>query len=166
MIAAMSRNRVIGKDNKLPWSVPEDWQYFLETIRGHKVLMGRKTFDSLEHEMLLPSFENIVISRNTQTRVHGAAVFGSLEDGLAHLTSHMKSGDEEVFVIGGEQIYRQALPFAHRIYLTVIEQDFAGDAYFPEFSLDEFKLESRKDRDNGYRYSFLIYDRVKPAAKK
>jgi dihydrofolate reductase len=165
-IAAMSRNRIIGKDNQLPWKLPEDLKYFKKVTLGHCVIMGRKTFDSVGRP--LPGRENIVISRQpgyslpafgTQT----VAVFSSLEQALdfcrAKQAKEQKS--EEVFIVGGSEIYRYALEHSliDRIYLTLIDQLFEGDAFFPEYNAEQFLETSRDDREGPPPFSFIVLDK-------
>jgi dihydrofolate reductase len=124
LIVAMAKNRAIGKDNALPWHIPEDLKRFKALTMGHPIIMGRKTFDSIGRP--LPGRRNIVISRNRTLAIPGVDVAGSLEEALAAC-----SAEPELFVIGGEQIYAQALVHADRIEMTEIEQAVDGDAFFP-----------------------------------
>ena len=134
LIAAMSRNRVIGSQNRLPWHLPEDLKNFKLLTQGRPIVMGRKTYESIGR--LLPGRENRIVTRQSGFVVEGARVFASLEDACR--------GEGEVFVIGGGEIYSQALAFADRVYLTVIDRDFEGDAYFPELDPDLFRETSRE----------------------
>ena len=134
-IAAMAKNRVIGKDNKLPWNVPEDFKFFRQKTKGSILIMGRKTFESLPEP--LPHRFHIVITRNQSYDVHHpmVEVVSSLAQAfeLAHmlLAKFPQRFSEEVFIAGGEQIYREAMPQIHRLYLTIIDQTVEGDAFFP-----------------------------------
>jgi len=158
LIAAMAKNRVIGANGDLPWRLPKDFKYFKDKTMGHPIVMGRKTFLSLGKP--LPNRENIVLTRNETYRPEGVQVFTEIESAMSYLTSHY--ADEEVFIIGGEQIYRLAMPFANRIYLTELDRDYQGDANFPEFSLDDFQLsKSDPQEENGVSYHFNVYDRVR-----
>ena len=130
LIAAVARNRVIGKNNQLLWHLPEDMKHFREVTRGKPVIMGRKTWESLPEKFRpLPGRHNIVVSRNLDYKAPGATLVSSLEDAI-----HLTRSDDETFVIGGETLYRQALAQAHRLYLTEIDQNYEGDAFFPEVS--------------------------------
>nr|AIA13171.1 Dihydrofolate reductase [uncultured bacterium] len=162
-IAAMAKNRVIGKDNKLPWSIPEDMKFFREKTKGHVMIMGRKTFESLEKP--LPNRFHIVITRNQSYDYHDPMV--EVVSGMPQALelSHMllkkfsqRFGDE-VFIIGGAEIYKQSMDLINRLYLTVIEKDFEGDAYFPEFDEKELKLVKKEDRSEPIPFSFRVYER-------
>lgn len=158
LIAAVARNRALGKDGQLLWHLPEDMRYFRETTRGKPVIMGRKTWESLPDAFRpLPGRRNIVISRNPAYAPPGATLAGSLEE-AARLTQD----DAEVFIIGGAEIYRQALPLAQRLYLTEVTQDFAADAFFPEFSDREWKEISRSEQKSGsgLEFTFAVYQRA------
>lgn len=157
LIAAVARNRVIGKDNQLLWHLPEDMKYFREVTRGHPVIMGRKTWESLPEKFRpLPGRHNIVVSRNANYPAPGATLAGSLEEAI-----RLTQAENEAFVIGGEAIYRIALPLAQRLYLTEIEQEYEGDAHFPDVSCNEWREASRSPRFNNghFSYSFAVYYR-------
>ena len=157
LIAAVARNNAIGKDGALPWHLPEDMKYFRETTRGKPVIMGRKTWESLpERFRPLPGRTNIVLSRNGNYAANGATVVASLEEAL-----HAAADAEEVFVIGGAELYRQALPIAQRLYLTELATDFAGDAFFPEHADDAWAVLSRTTLRSvaGIDLAFAIYQR-------
>ena len=127
MIFARSANGVIGKNNAMPWHLPEDLAHFKKLTLGHPVIMGRKTWDSLPPRFRpLPGRQNIVITRQADWQVQGVLVAGSLQDALAHC-----SGADEVWIIGGAQIYAQAEPMASRIEVTEIDKDYEGDAFAP-----------------------------------
>ena len=151
MIAAMSDNRVIGVSNSLPWNIPEDLRHFREITSGHPVIMGRKTFESIGRP--LPKRRNIVISRQSSYRADGIETVTSLESALA-----LKFDTEEVFIIGGAEIYRQALPFCQKIYLTVVHQKFEGDAFFPETSseFETFSEESHLEALLPFSFKVLV----------
>ena len=153
LIAAMSTNRVIGKDNRLPWHLPDDLKHLRQLTMGHPVIMGRKTYESVGHP--LPGRQNIIVTRQIGYTVEGATVRGSLEDALALLCDC----NDEVFVLGGEQVYRHAMSRADRIYLTVIHEQIEGDAYFPLIPEDQFVEIDRQNFYASKRFSFLIYDR-------
>lgn len=157
LIWAMDENRVIGKDNKLPWHLPEDLKFFKRVTMGHPIAMGRKTHDSIGR--LLPGRENIVITRQLDYVCEGCTVLHSVQE----LVDYATEKKEEVFVIGGAEIFREILPAADRLYWTQIHDTFDGDTFFPELDLDEWELISKekgiKDDKNPYEYEFLIYQR-------
>ncbi len=158
LIAAVARNRALGKDGQLLWHLPEDMRHFRETTRGKPVIMGRKTWESLPDAFRpLPGRRNIVISRNPAYDAPGAMLAGSLEEAL-----RLTQDDAEVFVIGGAEIYRQALPLAQRLYLTEVAQDFAADAFFPEFSTGDWTEISRSavKTGAGLDFTFAVYQRA------
>ena len=157
LIAALASNRAIGKDNELLWHLPEDMRHFRETTRGKPVIMGRKTWESLPESFRpLPGRHNIVVSRDPAYPASGATLAGSLEDAVRQAGDAM-----EVFVIGGAALYRQALPLADRLYLTEIEQDFAGDVFFPDVSPQDWQEISRQPchETSGLQFSFAVYQR-------
>ena len=168
-IAAMARNRVIGKDNKLPWNLPEDLKFFKDKTKSKVLIMGRKTFDSIiaHSGHPLPGRFHIVITRNESYRFEDPMVQVVPNLKIALELAHMLTDKyeakfgTEVFVIGGGEIYKQALEIVNRIYLTVIDQDFEGDAKFPEFDEKEFKLTQKMDRTEPLPFSFRTYERVK-----
>ncbi len=157
IIAAMSANRVIGRDNSLPWKLPEDWKRFKNLTMGHHLLMGRKTFESIGQP--LPGRTTVVITRQSRYSPTGALVAHSIEQAL-----QMAAQESEVFVAGGAQIYQQMLPRADRLYLTSIDKEFEGDTAFPDFDESDWQLifkENRgPDEKNSYHYSFLTYERL------
>lgn len=161
MIAAMGQNRVIGKDNDIPWHLPDDFQYFKSKTHGHYVLMGRKNFESLPEKFKpLPQRPNVVITRNKQYKAEGALMVNSLEEAL----EEAKNGDEkEAFIIGGGQIYQIGLKYAQRIYLTEIMEPFDGDTFFPEFDKKEWREMSRihhgPDERHRFAFDFVIYEK-------
>lgn len=141
MIAALARNRVIGLDNQMPWHLPADLRHFKTMTLGKPIIMGRKTWDSLGRP--LPGRLNIVVSRQADLRLEGAEVFGSLEDALVRADAWAREqGVDELILIGGAQLYTQALPLAERLYLTRIELEPAGDAHFPEWLGHEWQRDS------------------------
>lgn len=157
LVAACARSGVIGIDNKLPWHLPEDMKFFRETTRGKPVIMGRKTWESLPDAFRpLPGRLNIVVSRNPDFHAEGGAVVGSLPEAVA------AAGNAEIAcVIGGAEIYRQALPLADRLILTEIDRDYAGDAFFPAFDQAEWQEVSRDARvsESGLPFAFVTYER-------
>lgn len=139
LIAALARNRTIGLNGRLPWHLPEDMKHFRETTGGKTVLMGRRTWESLPAKFRpLPRRRNIVVSRNPAFLAPGACVAGSIADALC-----LTGDDQEVFVIGGEEVYRQTLPLAQRLYLTEVAADYPGDAFFPPFDAAAWREVSR-----------------------
>ncbi|MCB9321744.1 MAG: dihydrofolate reductase [Lewinellaceae bacterium] len=160
-IAAMSTNRAIGKDNDLPWHMPEDFKFFKRMTKGHHILMGRRNFNSIGNRPLKHRV-NMVMTRNPFFIATGIVVVHSLEEGIAFAEAN---GEEELFIIGGEEVYRQALEYCDRIYLTEIKTTVTGaDAFFPEFDLNEWKEVSREphfsDERNPYNYTFVTYERL------
>ena len=150
LIAAMSENRVIGRAGAVPWRLPEDMRFFKETTTGHTVIMGRKTFETLPAP--LTNRHNVVVtSRRSYAVPDGVTVVHSLDEALA-----TGPREEEVFVAGGEEIYRQALPRADRIYLTVVHRSVDGDTFFPEF--DDSQWDLVRDDERG-EFSFRLYER-------
>jgi len=158
LIAAVARNRVIGRDNQLIWHLPEDMAYFKAATAGHTVLMGRKTWDSLPPRFRpLPGRRNIVLTRQSGFVAEGAETIDSLPTALEKMAA-----EEEVFVIGGADLYAQALPLARRLMLTEIEDEAEGDALFPPFSRQEWCETARQPgvSADGTRYAFVIYERT------
>lgn len=161
LIAAADENNVIGHGNTMPWRLPDELKHFRATTKGHPVIMGRKTYDSIGRP--LPERLNIVVSRNPDLRIEGCLVVSSLHDAIE---TARRDGKDEVFVIGGQQIYEAALPVADRIYLTRIHTHLLeGDAYFPAIPFEEWKEVSRErheaDEKHAFPFSFTILERVK-----
>jgi dihydrofolate reductase len=161
LIAALARNRVIGVGNRLPWHLPADLKYFKRITRGHPIVMGRKTFEAIGR--LLPGRENRIVSRQPGYEVDGARVFGDVGEACrAQALATERAG--EVFVIGGEQIYRQAMGLADRLYLTQIDAEFEGDAFFPEWPAGMFREVSRESHPAGEggapAFAFVVLERV------
>lgn len=138
LIAAVAKNRIIGRDNKLPWNIPEDLRLFKETTMGYPMIMGRKTFESLKRP--LPGRRHIVLSRNPDYRPRGGEYAPTLAAAL-----EMCRGAEKVFVIGGSQIFTQALPVATGMILTLLHREAEGDVVFPDFGQEEFRETDRRD---------------------
>ena len=156
-IAAMAKNRVIGQNGDLPWSIPEDFKFFKDKTTGHIMIMGRKTFESLGGP--LPNRLHVVITRQKDYAAEGAHVFNTVEAALAFCRTQTVKWGDEVFVIGGGEIYKEMLSITDRIYLTEIHQDFPGDAKFPEFSLKEFMETERRPRTQPVAFDFVTYQR-------
>lgn len=163
MIVAMAQNRVIGRNNELPWHLPNDLKYFKACTMGKPIIMGRKTFESIGRP--LPGRSNIVVTRDTQWSAPGVEVVHDLDTALA-LGNRLAqtAGLEELMVIGGEQIYRACLPRAGVLYVTEVHAEVAGDAYFPEWSVAQWQERHRESfkagGDNPYDYSFVTYRRL------
>jgi dihydrofolate reductase len=157
-IVAASENNVIGKDNKLPWCLPTDMRYFKNVTWGMPVIMGRKSFESLGKP--LKGRTNIVVTRNRDWRAEGTQVVQSIDKAI---TVAGQTDAKEIFIIGGAEIFRSALPSADRIYLTLVHGHFDGDAFFPTMAPREWKLTSNRDCDaddkNPYALSFQIWER-------
>lgn len=151
----MGINRVIGKNNSLPWKLPEDMKRFKEITSGKPVIMGRKTFESIGKP--LPKRLNIIITRDKNYKAEGCVVANSMGRALK-----AAEGNEEAMVIGGEQIFREFLPTANKMYLTFIDGDFEGDAHFPEYNESEWKEVKREEHKSGsYKFSFVDFERKK-----
>jgi dihydrofolate reductase len=153
LIAAIDENRVLGKDNQLIWHLPEDLKRFKRLTTGHAIIMGRKTFESLPKA--LPNRHNIVITRNHEFNQEGVTVCHSLQEAI-----EQAGNDEQPFVIGGGQIYEQALGMAAVIELTKIHAQFEGDVFFPEINPLEWKIEKEEFIENmEFDYSFITYSK-------
>lgn len=162
MIVAMASNRVIGRNNQLPWYLPNDLKYFKATTMGKPIVMGRKTFESIGKP--LPGRTNIIITTNRDYVAEGVRVTHCVDEALKLAESiAIIEGAKEVMVIGGAQIYADILHQADRLYLTQVHADVEGDAYFPEIDLSAWSEQGREDfraqGPNPYDYSFLILDR-------
>lgn len=158
---AVAKNNVIGINNTLPWHISEDLKRFKKITSDKKMIMGRKAFESLPG--ILPNRKHIIITRNKDFKVASDMV--AIEYDLNSLVEKYSKCDEEIFVIGGAEIYEQFLPYVDKIYLTQIEEAFEGDTYFPKINYDEFKPEytSEKftDEKNGLHYTFIDLIRTK-----
>ena len=159
LVVAMDRNRLIGRDNGLPWHLSADLKHFKAVTLGKPVIMGRKTHESIGRP--LPGRRNIVISRNPAYRAPGCEVFTGLDEALAALADA-----EEAAVIGGAEIFKQALPLADKMELTVIDETFEGDAWFPEYDEREWHFTAvethrHEDERRSFTYRFLTLERIK-----
>lgn len=156
---AVGENLAIGKDNQLLWHMPADLKFFKQTTSGHTVVMGRKTFDSVGRP--LPNRRNIIITRDTALKIDGVEVVNSLEEAI-YIT---ENEEKPVFIVGGAEIYRQALPKTDILYLTTIHHNFDADTFFPEFDRNEWELVSsephKADEKNKYDYTFEVLERKK-----
>lgn len=154
LVCAMANNRVIGKDNDMPWHMPADLKHFKQTTMGKPIVMGRKTFESIGKP--LPGRQNVVISRNQDYKPEGVDVVSSIADAIELL-----SNENEIMITGGGHIYQQTIDQADRLYLTFIDLTTEGDAFFPEFkhlTLKEVEREAHQpDEKNKYPYEFVTY---------
>ena len=164
LIVAQSQNRVIGRNNALPWHLSEDLKYFKAVTMGKVIIMGRKTYESIGRP--LPGRTNLVVSRDPDYRVDGVTVVNSLEQAIAQAQAISEiNGADEALVIGGANLYEQALPQIDRLYLTQVHASVCGDAYFPALEPDQWRESSRQDfsavEPNPYDYSFIVLERIK-----
>src|SRR3989344_4986634 len=160
LIAAIGKNNELGKNNTLLWHMPEDMKYFREITRGHAVIMGRKTFESLPGGPL-PKRRNMVITRDKTYLRHGVDVVHSLEEAIALF----KESSDEIFVIGGGEIYKQAMQYADKLYITHVDaEEKDADTFFPEIIPILWNEISRKehkaDEKNPHDYTFSIYEKI------
>jgi len=182
-LVAMAKNRVIGRDNALPWRLPPDLKRFKAMTMGHPIIMGRKTYESIGKP--LPGRTCIIVTNQAGYEVQGAIVVPSIAEALTtccravkgkdkedkekenkHTRTDADTGhtDTECFVIGGAEIFRQMLPLCDRLYITEIQRDFDGDVLFPEFNREEWSETSREKHhwdDGGLAYHFVVLDRKK-----
>jgi len=161
LIAALSQNSVIGKNNDLPWRLPDDMKFFMQTTSGHHIIMGRKNYDSLPSKFKpLANRINIVVSRQVDLMAPGCIVVDAIEKGIEIAK---KANETELFIIGGAEIYRQSLHLANYLYLTEIKAIISGDTYFPEFDRTDWIEISRKshpaDEKHQYGFDFVCYQR-------
>ncbi|MFC1769217.1 dihydrofolate reductase [Nanoarchaeota archaeon] len=150
IVAAMTRDRVIGKNNDLPWNIPEEMEHFRSITKGGVALMGRRTFDSIGQKPL-PGRPTIVISKSLEERTD-VDVCRTVEQGI----EKAKSYNLPIYVMGGSYIYNETLPLADRMYLSYIKKDYDGDTFFPEFSEDDWEVEKREDHEE---FEFVVYKR-------
>lgn len=157
LIVAVDAKNGIGKNNMLPWHLPADLKYFKSVTSGYPIIMGRKTYDSIGR--VLPNRKNIIISRQVGLEVPGAIITDSLEKSF-----ELCKTEEQVFVIGGSQIFQLSLPLADMIYLTLIHHNFDTDVFFPEIDrsewIEEDIIRNEPDEKNLYPYSFIRYKRT------
>ena len=157
IIVAVAKNGVIGDKNTLLWHIREDMIHFRTTTSGHPVVMGRKTFDSISRP--LPKRTNVVITRNTELQIEGCTMAHSLSEAI-----EMFDSSEEVFIIGGAEIYRQAMPLADRIYLTIVDKEYEGDSSFPEIDYSAWKELSREEYPRGeefeHPFAFITLEKL------
>ena len=144
----MARNRVIGANNRIPWHLPEELKMFKRLTMGHHIVMGRKTYESIGR--LLPGRTTVIVTRQRDYAAPGAIIAHSLQDAL-----NAAARDDEIFVIGGAELFREALPIADRIHLTVVEAEPEGDTFMPEFDRGEWQEVERAEKQ-GYHYALLV----------
>lgn len=154
LIVAHAKNNVIGINNTLPWHLPEDLKRFRVLTTGHHIIMGRKTYESLGR--LLPGRTTVIVTRNKHYHVEGALIAHSL-----HAALELATADVEPFLIGGAELYKEGLKLASKLYVTQVQAEFAGDAFFETIDLNVWQLSEKKDHlsTNGLQYSDLIYTR-------
>ena len=162
IIVAISKNRVIGKNNKLVWNLPDDMLYFSRMTKGHSIIMGRKNWDSIPKKYRpLPNRKNIVISRNKNQKIKNIDITRSIEEAIEIARENT---DEEIFIIGGGEIYNLGLKYADKLYITEIKKIINGDTYFPKWNKNEWKEISRithpSDIKHKYEFDYVIYDRI------
>ncbi len=176
LIVAMTRNRVIGINNQLPWHLPEDLKYFKEVTMGSPMIMGRKTFESIGR--LLPGRLNIIVTRNrnyspeeflkskgidlTPEKRALALVTNSLEEAIeaSHANNQQSQNSKTPFLIGGAELFQQGIDLCTKLYITWIDKDFAGDAFFPELSLDQYSQTQCLEKTSPYPHSYCVYSRI------
>lgn len=158
-LVAMDKNHVIGYQNDLPWSLPLDLQYFKEVTMGHTMVMGRKTFDAIGR--VLPGRKSVVLTR--QKNIDLPEEVDIIHDVKDIIKMHEESPDEELFIIGGGELFKLLLPEADRLYITLIDYEFKGDTYFPKFDESEWEVVKKekgiKNEENPYDYYFMLYER-------
>ena len=160
IIVAVAKNNVIGKDNKLIWHLPEDLKRFKALTTGHTIIMGRRTFESLGR--VLPNRKQVILCNDMEMNVENANV-EILED-ISMLDKYINS-EEENFVIGGATIYKLLMPYANKMYITHINEEFDGDVYFPDISKDEWQIVEKekgiKNEANPFEYEYVTYKRIR-----
>ena len=159
MIAAIAENYVIGKDNDMVWSLPDDMRFFMQKTSGHHVIMGRKNYESLPKKYRpLPNRINIVMTRQDSLEIDNVHIVNDLERAL---DIARQNNEEEAFIIGGGEIYKLGLEHAEFMYLTEIDAEFEGDAYFPEFDRSQWeeieRIHHKKDDRHDYAFDFVTY---------
>lgn len=157
-IVATSLNNVIGKNNALPWHMPTDMAYFKEKTWGHHIVMGRKNYEA--EGKALPGRSNIVLTRNRDYSIPDGIVVNKIKDAIENA---LKAREKELFIVGGEEIYKLAMPFTDRIYLTRIHTEVNGDTFYPKLDMNiwqQIAIDKRKaDEQNPYDYDFIVYER-------
>jgi dihydrofolate reductase len=157
LIVAMGKNRVIGANGRLPWHLPNEVRLFKRLTMGHHIVMGRKTYESINR--LLPGRTTVIVTRQRDYSVPGAIVAHSVDSALEACR-----GDDEVFVIGGAELFRETLPIADRLYLTVVDAEPEGDTFMPEYDERAWRETSEEhfaaDEKHAHAYRFAVYDRI------
>jgi dihydrofolate reductase len=162
LIAAVAANRVIGRNNDLPWHLPDDMKYFMQTTKGHCVIMGRKNYESIPEKFRpLPNRQNIVVSRQADYLAPGCITAQSLPEAISKSDPNLPS---EIFLIGGSHVYAEGLALANKLYLTEIHATIEGDVYFPDFDKKAWREISRMphqtDDRHAFAFDFVIYERA------
>lgn len=159
LIAAMGKNRVIGKDNSMMWHLPKEFAHFKRLTTGHCIVLGRKNYESIGR--LLPKRTNIIVTRKTNYQVNGAVIVNSLEAAIQYAKDQ---GESELFITGGGEIYRQAMPLADRIYLTEVDFNESGEIYFPEFDESLYKkkllISEPVSEDNPFAWDAFVFNKL------
>ncbi len=160
IIVAVAKNNVIGKDNQLIWHLPEDLKRFKRLTTNHTIIMGRKTFESLGR--VLPNRKHVILCNDAKMSVDDENV--EILDDISKLKKY-KDSEEENFVIGGATIYKLLMPYADKMYVTHINEEFEGDVYFPEISENDWKITEKekglRDEKNPFDYEYVTYERIK-----
>ena len=158
IIVAIAKNNAIGKDNKLLWHLPEDLKRFKRMTTDHKIIMGRKTFESLGR--VLPNRHHVILCNDAKLNIEDENV--EILDDISKLDKYINS-EEENFVIGGATMYKLLMPYAKKMYITEIDKEFEGDVYFPEINKEEWKATEREqgpeDNENDFGYEYVTYER-------
>lgn len=155
VIVAIAKEGVIGVDNTLPWHLPEDLKRFRALTMGHHIIMGRKTYDSLGR--LLPGRTTVIVTRNRDYQIEGALIANSLEQAIA-----LCHNDDEVFLIGGAELYQAGLGLADKLYITEIDLAVTGDAHFPQLPIEQWRETAREAHvsEKGLKFSYVTYERT------
>lgn len=158
-IVAIAKNRTMGINNALPWNLPEDMKFFREKTKGHVMIMGRKTFDSLGSP--LPHRQHIIITRQSNFKYDHPKVkiVSSLEQAIETAQGFLPEWPEEVFIIGGSGVFKESFPLTNKIYLTMIAQDFPGDVFYPEIPEDQFKMTEKTEINGSIPFAFTTWER-------
>ena len=158
IIVAITENNIIGRDNGMPWHLPADLKYFRERTTGHHIVMGRKTFESIGGGRPLPNRVSIIITKQKDYKANGCLIAHSLEEAI-----EIAKGQDELFIIGGKQIYDQSLALANKMYITRIHTHIDGDTSFPQYDENQWEMTSYTEREadgkNAYPLSFLVFEK-------